>query len=56
MKRSLVIIAILISAIIILPVYYSLSFGKLDFSDPNYEPKQLFEFLDLLTKAFFGSL
>lgn len=48
-------IAILISAIIILPVYYSLSFGKLDFSDPNYEPKQLFEFLDLLTKAFFGS-
>ena len=48
-------VAILISAIIILPVYYSLSFGKLEFSDPNYEPKQLFEFLDLLTKAFFGS-
>lgn len=48
-------LAVLISAIIILPVYYSLTFGKLDFSDPNYTPKQLFEFADLLTKAFFGS-
>lgn len=48
-------VAILISAIIILPVYYSLSFGKLEFSDPKYEPAQLFDFLDILTKAFFGS-
>ncbi len=48
-------IAIMISAIIILPVYYSLGFGKLEFSDPKYEAEQMFEFADLLTKAFFGS-
>lgn len=48
-------IALAISAIIILPVYYSLSFGKLEFSDPDYSAEQLFDFADLLTKAFFGS-
>ncbi len=48
-------IALSISAIIILPVYYSLSFGKLEFSDPEYAAEQLFDFADLLTKAFFGS-
>ncbi len=48
-------IALAISAIIILPVYYSLSFGKLEFSDPDYTAEQLFDFADLLTKAFFGS-
>ena len=48
-------IALSISAIIILPVYYSLSFGKLEFSDPEYTAEQLFDFADLLTKAFFGS-
>lgn len=47
--------AILICAIIILPTYYSLTFGKLEFSEPKYEAKQMFEFADLLTKAFFGS-
>ncbi len=47
--------ALAISAIIILPVYYSLSFGKLEFSDPDYTAEQLFDFADLLTKAFFGS-
>ncbi len=48
-------LAVMISAVIILPVYYSLGFGKLEFSTPNYTPKQLFDFADLLTKAFFGS-
>ena len=48
-------VAVMISAIIILPTYYSLSFGKLEFSDPKYTPKQMFEFADILTKAFFGS-
>lgn len=48
-------LAVAISAVIILPIYYSLSFGKLEFSDPNYTPRQLFDFADLLTKAFFGS-
>jgi len=49
------IIALAISMVIILPAYYSLSFGKFEFSDPKYEAKQLFKFLDLLTKVFFGS-
>ncbi len=48
-------IAIMIAAIIILPIYYSLSFGKLDFSTPNYESKQMFDFLQLLTKTLFSS-
>ncbi|MBE6541704.1 MAG: hypothetical protein E7672_04585 [Ruminococcaceae bacterium] len=48
-------LAVMISAIIILPIYYSLTFGKLEFSDPKYTPKQMFEFADLVTKAFFGS-
>ncbi len=48
-------LAVMISAVIILPVYYSLAFGKLEFSTPNYTPKQLFDFADLLTKGFFGS-
>jgi len=48
-------VGIMISAIIILPTYYSLSFGKLEFSDPKYTPKQMFEFADIITKAFFGS-
>lgn len=49
------VIAIMISAIIVLPVYYSLSFGKLEFSEPDYTPKQIFDFIDILTKTFFGS-
>lgn len=48
-------IALAISMVIILPTYYSLSFGKFEFSEPKMEPKQLFNYLDLLTKAFFGS-
>ncbi len=48
-------IALAISAIIVLPVYYSLSFGKFEFSDPKYEAEQIFDFLDILTKTFFGS-
>lgn len=48
-------IVLMISAIILLPVYYSLSFGKLEFSDPDYTTEQLFDFADLLTKAFFGT-
>ncbi len=48
-------IALAISMVIIYPTYYSLSFGKFAFSDPKYEAKQLFDFLDLLTKIFFGS-
>ena len=48
-------LAVMIASVIILPVYYSLSFGKLEFSEPKYEAKQLFDWLEMLTKAFFGS-
>ncbi len=48
-------LAVMIASVIILPVYYSLSFGKLDFSEPKFEPKQLFDFFKILTKAYFGS-
>jgi uncharacterized membrane protein YfhO len=47
--------AVAMTAVILLPTLYSLSFGKFVFSTPDWTPKQLFEFLDILTKAFFGS-
>ena len=49
------VLAVLISGIIILPIYYSLSFGKLSFSSPDFTPKQLFDFADIISKAYFGS-
>lgn len=48
-------LAVMMAAMILLPIYYSLSFGKLAFSEPKYEAKQLFDWLEMLTKAFFGS-
>lgn len=49
------VLAVLISGIIILPIYYSLSFGKLNFSSPDFTPKQLFDFADIISKAYFGA-
>ncbi len=40
---------------IILTAYYSLNFGKTDFSDPDFSPVSKFDFMDLLTKLFPGS-
>ncbi len=37
---------------IILTVYYSLSFGKNDFSNPSYDPASRVDFLDILCKLF----
>lgn len=48
-------IAILISAVIICSAYYSLSFGKSDFSDPNYDITVRVNFFDVLFKLFPGS-
>ncbi len=48
-------IAIAISACILLPALYSLTFGKNTFSDPNYFPTQKFDFFDILTTFFPGS-
>ncbi len=48
-------IAVAISACILLPALYSLTFGKNTFSDPNYFPTQKFDFFDILTMMFPGS-
>ncbi|MBQ7475213.1 MAG: YfhO family protein [Clostridia bacterium] len=48
-------ISVAIAAVVIFPAYYSLSFGKLEFSTPNWEPKQIFNFMPMLSKFFFGS-
>ncbi len=49
------IIAVMIAAVMIWSAYYSLSFGKLEFSEPNYGASQLFDFADIFTKLYFGS-
>ncbi len=48
-------IVILISAIITIPAYYSLTFGKSTFSDPDYSFFSKFNLFDLLTKFLFGA-
>lgn len=45
-------IAVGMAMIIILPAYYSLSFGKSTFSNPNFTFTQQFDFLDMVTKLF----
>ena len=41
--------------LIILTAYYSLGFGKNNFSNPNFSPVSRFDFIDLITKFFPGS-
>ncbi|MCQ2456360.1 MAG: YfhO family protein [Clostridia bacterium] len=48
-------IGVAIAAVVILTAYYSLSFGKLEFSTPDFKPKQLFDITDLVSKFYFGS-
>lgn len=43
------------AALVIFTAYYSLSFGKLEFSEPDFTPSQLFDISDMLSKIFFGS-
>ncbi len=45
-------IAVGIAAVMILPAYYSLTFGKTTFSDPSFAFNQKFDFLDLLSKMY----
>ena len=49
------IVAVGIAMIIILPAYYSLSFGKNEFSTPSQALKQNYDFLDIMTKLLPGS-
>lgn len=48
-------VVVCICAVIILPTYYSLTFGKTEFSDPKLIFEQKNDFFDILTKFFFGS-
>ena len=48
-------LAIAIAAIIILGAYYSLGLGKNEFSDPNWELKMNYDFLNILYKFLPGS-
>ncbi len=49
------VLALAIAAVIILGAYYSLGFGKDDFSSPNWGFKTKFELLDFFTKFLPGS-
>lgn len=48
-------IAIAMAMMIIYPAYYSLTFGKTTFSNPNFAFQQNFDFLDMVAKLFPGS-
>lgn len=49
------VIAIIMTAVLLLSVWYSLGFGKTTFSNPSYAFGQKFDFLDMLTKMLPGS-
>lgn len=49
------IIAVLISAVYIWSSYQALTFGKTEFTNPSFKFTQRFDFLDLLSKMYFGS-
>ena len=49
------VISLMISAFVLLCAYYSLSFGKTGFSNPNFAPTLRFDFLDLFVKMLPGS-
>jgi len=44
-----------IAAILLIPSYYSLTFGKTDFSNPNFAFTSKFDFIDFLAKLFPGA-
>lgn len=48
-------IGVMIAAVVIFCAYYSLTFGKLEFSEPNSEVTQMFDFANLFSKFYFGS-
>ena len=48
-------ITLAICAALILCTYYSLTFGKTEFTNPNYAFTQKFDWVDMMTKLYFGS-
>ncbi|MCC8131582.1 MAG: YfhO family protein [Ruminococcus sp.] len=49
------IIAVLGAAVVLIPTYYSLSLGKLDFSDPDFTPTTQFDIFEFISKLFSNS-
>jgi len=49
------IIAVGIACAMIIPAYYSLQFGKSDFTDPSFQLEQKFDFIDMISKMYPGS-
>lgn len=49
------VIVLLICAALLICTYYSLTFGKTEFTNPDYTFEQKFDWMDLLTKFYFGS-
>lgn len=49
-------IAVAISAVIILPAYYSLEFGKMNLENSIHQSIALHNFLDVISKMFFGHI
>lgn len=49
------VLALAMSAVVLFTIYYSLKFGKNDFSDPSYDLASKFNFLELLAKGLPGS-
>ncbi len=48
-------IMLCITAVMVWSSYTALTFGKTGFTDPNYAFNQNFDFLDLISKMYFGS-
>lgn len=46
------VISVLSAAAVLIPVYFSLKLGKLEFSEPDFSPVNQFNIFDLLTKLF----
>lgn len=49
------VLAIAISAVVVMSAYYSLTFGKTEFSNPNYEWKSKFDLFNMFGKFLPGS-
>lgn len=49
------VIAVLSASAVLIPVYFSLSLGKLDFSDPDFSPRTQFDIFQFLSKLFSNS-
>ncbi len=49
------VIVLMICAALLITTYYSLGFGKTEFSNPNFALDQKFDWMDMISKFYFGS-